>query len=179
MLRTFSPMLLLLAFGAPALAQDTPAQADRKPDVVVEGYAISRDIPCNGASVGIYGARNMVNLTGACASVVIHGQGHVVTFQKAGDIAITGPDHKVTGAEATGLAVTSTRNHVDMGIRPSGDEALVDVTGANQALKLVFAGPVRMDISGVDNEVRWSLRDSAPEPKISVMGVQNRITQEK
>lgn len=179
MLRAFSVMLLLLASCAPALALDASAQAAGRPEIIVEGYALSRDIPCNGVSVGIYGARNTVNLTGTCASVVIHGQGHVVTFQKAGDVAITGPDHKVTGDEATGLAVTSTRNQVDMGIRPAGDEALVDITGANQVLVLKLAGPVRMEVSGVDNEVRWSLTDSAPEPKVSVLGVQNRITQGK
>lgn len=179
MLRTFSPLLLLLASGAPAWAQDASAQTDGRPEVVVEGHALSRDIPCNGASVGIYGVRNTVNLTDTCASIVIHGQGHVVTFQKAGDVAITGPDHKVTGGEATGLAVTSTRNQVETGIRPAGKDALVDVTGANQSLVLKLAGPVRMEVSGVDNEVRWSLTDSAPEPRISVMGVQNQITHEK
>lgn len=174
MLRTFSPMLVLLALGAPAVAQNA-----QRPDIVVEGHALSRDIPCNGASVGIYGARNTVTLTGTCTSVVIHGQAHEVTFQKAGDLAITGPDHKVKGDEATGLAVTSARNQVDMGIRPAGDEALVDISGANQAVVLKLAGPVRMEVSGVDNHVRWSLTDSAPEPRISVLGVQNRMTREK
>ncbi|MGQ3673489.1 DUF3060 domain-containing protein [Xanthobacter sp. TB0136] len=173
--QSFSPFLLLLALGAPAVAQADAGQGDEEPQIVIEGQGLSRDVPCGGSSVGIYGAENTVALTGDCGAVFVHGKGHVVRFEKAGEVVVTGVENRITGGEATGLAVASASNQVETAIRPAEGSAAVEVAGADHVVKLKLAGPTVLDVAGVKNKVSWALQDGAPDPRIDISGAMNDV----
>ncbi len=167
--RLLSPFLLL-ALGAPALAQDGDAAKNGKPQIVIEGHGNSRDVPCAGSSVGIYGAENTITLTGACGDVVIHGKGHEVRFEKAGDLAITGAEHKVTGGVATGLSIAGARNHVETTVRPIEGQTTVEVRGVEHSVKLTLGAHVGVDVSGVKNDVSWKMEPGVPDVPFDIGG---------
>ncbi|MGQ4275337.1 DUF3060 domain-containing protein [Terrihabitans sp. B22-R8] len=142
---------------------------------MIEGVGISRDIACNGGDVGIYGSENDIRLTGACGHIFVEGNAHKLRFEKAVDLAVNGLRHKVVGGETAKLSVDATENEVETVVR-SADGAVVEVAGAQNRVKLTFAGASTLDVHGIEHNVTYSVTAGAPPPKISSGGALHQIT---
>ena len=170
--------LLLTAalFLAPALAAqaqtETPAAKDK---VVIEGVGLSREIPCDGQSIGIYGADNTIHLTGICANVVVHGDGHTVTVQQAQSLAVSGAEHVVTADSLEALSVDTTENTVTATIKSDTASATVLLNGADQTLNLTIASETTIDVAGTGQVVNWSVAPGIAEPRINISGIDNAV----
>ena len=168
--RAASGALLAFAFSAvgPAFAAES---------LKIEGVGISREVPCDGEDVEIYGAENRIELTGTCGKVIVYGSGHEVTFATAREMLVSGVGHKVRGGRTGALGVDITQNEVEATIKPKDGPARVEVAGAQQTLKLILAGASTLQVNGADNAVEWKTADGAPKPKISSMGAANSVKQ--
>lgn len=165
------------ALFAFALVASGPAPAAEA--LKIEGVGISREVPCDGENVGIYGAENRIELTGACGKVIVYGSGHEVAFETATEMLVSGVGHKVRGGQTGALGVDVTQNEVEATIKPKEGSAKVEVAGAQQKVKLVFAGASTLQVNGADNAVEWKTADGCPKPKISSMGAANTVKQAK
>ncbi|MFC3691634.1 DUF3060 domain-containing protein [Chenggangzhangella methanolivorans] len=161
-----------------ALALAIPASALAEP-LKIEGVGISREVPCGGEDVGIYGAENKIELTGACGKVIVYGSAHEVTFEAAKEMLVSGVGHKVRGGETGALGVDVTQNEVAATIKPTEGSARVEIAGAQQKVTLILAGASTLQVNGADNAVEWKTADGAPKPKISSMGAANTVKQAK
>ena len=170
--RAASSALLILALSAsgPVLAAEA---------LKIEGVGISREVPCDGEDVGIYGAENRIELTSACGKVIVYGSGHEVTFETAREMLVSGVGHKVRGGQTGALGVDVSQNEVEATIKPREGSAKIEVAGAQQKVKLVLAGASTLQVNGADNAVEWKIADGAPKPKISSMGAANTVKQAK
>ena len=165
-----SRSLALAAFLS--VAACTSASAE---ELTIEGVGISRDVPCDGSDVGVYGASNEIHLTGTCGNIIVHGHAHKVTFETGKALAVSGMEHKVSGGEVGTLSVDTSDNEVKATIRAAEGEAAVEVAGANNRLTLEFAGASVIGVNGVENTVDYALAGGAPKPKISSTGTGHAI----
>lgn len=166
---------LLLA----VIATSIFAPASFADELKIEGVGISRDIPCNGQDVGVYGAANKITLTGQCNKIVVHGSNHKVSLERGTDLSVSGADNAVTGGTVSNLNVEVAKNTVAVTIQPTAGKGMVDVSGAEQKLSLVLAGASELKVNGADQKVEWSLAGGAPDPSISSSGVNNSIQKKK
>lgn len=160
----------LAGVAAPAVAAEP---------LKIEGVGISREVACDGEDVGVYGAENKIELTGACGRVVVHGADHEVTLEKAKELAVSGSKNRVRGGETGGLKVDVDQNEVEATVRSAGGPAEIAVYGAQQKVRLTLAGASTLNVQGADNAVEWAVADGAPKPKISAGGAANTIRQRK
>ncbi|SMQ71185.1 Protein of unknown function [Devosia lucknowensis] len=165
------PLALLLAMPVAAHAQTAETQdAD---EVVIEGVSLSRDIPCEGQNIGIYGADNRIHLTGNCGKVIVHGDGHEVSIEKAVELAVSGAGHVVNAGHLAKLVVDTAGNTVNATMASDGADAQVEIAGAEQVLNLDLASATDISINGTEQVLNWSLADGAPEPRIDMGGIDN------
>lgn len=171
MTSSVSPSLVAaVLFLAPIAA--TSAFAD---PLNMEGMGLSRDIPCDGSDVGVYGANNTIHFTGTCKNIVVDGSGQTVTFEKAADLVVAGIKHKVTGGEVANLRLDGSETQLTATVKPAGEAGAVEVAGIKQKLQVTLAGPVTLTAQGFDHAIEWSKASGVPEPKIAASGIQTKI----
>lgn len=166
-MRILLSVCLLAAASSAALAQSD--------EVTVEGIGLSRSVPCDGRDVGIYGANNKIDLTGACGKVIVHGSSHVVTIESASALTVSGAEHTVTAAALGALSIQTTENTVNATMVSDGTPAIVEVNGADQVANLTLASATDISVGGTGQAINWSLADGAPEPKIDMGGIDNAV----
>ncbi len=172
-MRYLLPLAVLLALPMAAHAQTADAPAED--EVVIEGIGLAQNIPCEGRDIGIYGSGNKIDLTGTCGNVVVHGDSHQVSIEKAKALTLSGADHTVSAASIADLSVQTTGHVVTATLDGNGAPAKVQVNGAEQTLNLTLASETSIDIAGTDQVVNWSLADGVAEPKIEIGGIDNAV----
>lgn len=163
--------LLALPLAAHAQSGDVV----EKDEVVIEGIGLSRDVPCDGQSIGIYGADNSIHLTGDCADVVVHGDSHQVTIDQAKTLSITGADHTVNAESLAALSVDTSQSTVNATMNGHDSAAQVAVGGAEHTLNLTLASQTNIAVNGTEQVINWTLAENAPEPRIDVGGIDNAV----
>lgn len=153
---------LVLAVLSPALALAA--------ELTVEGSGLERSVPCNAQDVGIYGAGNTIELTGACGAIVVHGNGNSVKFEEGASLTITGIAHTVLGGAVVALVVESKGNTVAATVGNDEEAATVVVGGAEHDVTLTLASAADLVVSGLKHHVRWTALDDAPDPDIRIAG---------
>lgn len=162
----------LAAFLAP-FALMVPAYAA---EIRVEGAQMSRDFACeDGQDVSISGAGHKVVLTGRCGAVSVHGADHVLSFEAAREITVSGIANKVEGGTTGGLTVETAKNQVKAMVK-AAETAKIDVSGADQKLELTLAGPTQIEVQGAKNVVEWRAEAGVKAPSVSAGGIENRIS---
>ncbi len=164
-------ILLCLPMGANAQTPDAP----NAEEIVIEGVGLSQVVPCEGRDVGVYGADNKIDLTGECGSVVVHGDGHEVSLDKALSLALSGADHTVTAKAVTDLSVETTGHVVNATMTNDTGPARVAVSGSDQTLNLDLTGATELSVGGTNQVVNWALADGAPDPRIDITGIDNAV----
>lgn len=154
---------LLAGMTITALAQAEP--------LTIEGIGLSRDIACKGQDVNITGHTNTIELTGDCGAVLVYGSEHKVTLQTARSLTVSGAEHEVVAERVNGLDVATTDNHVRATVAAGEQPARVKVQGAEHELDLQFDGEATLEVSGTDQQVRWS----GDEPAVHMSGIDNRV----
>lgn len=145
-------------------------------EIRVEGAQMSRDFACeDGQDVSISGAGHKVVLTGRCGAVNVHGADHIVSFETARELAVSGVSNTVEGGTTGGLVVEVAQNKVKATLK-AAEAAKIDVSGADQALELTLAGPTQIEVQGVKNVVEWRAENGVKAPSVSAGGVENRIS---
>jgi hypothetical protein len=172
-MRILMSIALLAAVSASAHAQTTEATAPE--EVVIEGVGLSRNVPCDGLDIGIYGADNTIELTGECGAVVVHGDGHTVTIDKAAALTVSGIGHTVNASSLAALAIETTENVVTATIASDSAPAQVSVNGADQTANLTLASQATIVVGGTGQTVNWELAEGAPEPRIDMGGIDNAV----
>lgn len=172
-MRSVLALAVILALPHAAFAES--AETPEQDEVVIEGVGLSRDIPCNGENIGIYGAQNHIELTGKCGRVIIHGDSHEVTLEQAGELALSGIGHTVFAESTGGLVVETTDHVVTATIASDASPASVIVNGADQTLNLTLASEAQIEIGGFNQVVNWSLAEGAPEPRINASGIGHSV----
>jgi len=150
----------------------TAAQAD---ELSIEGVGISRDVPCDGKDVGVYGAENTIKFTGACGRIIVHGANHIVSFEQGNELSVSGTGNKVVGGTLATLAVEVAKNEVQATIQSAASPGRIDVSGAEHQITLNLASAARLEVDGAGQRVRWSLAKNAPEPNITSSGADHVI----
>ena len=169
-------LAMVLPIAAHAQAGDVePVDTHDTDEVIIDGAGLSRDIPCEGQNIGIYGAGNRVHLTGACGKIFVHGDSHVVIVDKAMAIDVSGADHVVDAGAVSKLGVDTAGHTINATLVSDSASAQVAVNGAEQTLNLVLASPTAIEINGTEQIVNWSLASDAPEPRIDMSGVDNAV----
>lgn len=153
----------LLLAGSATLAQAEPLN--------IEGIDLSRDVSCKGQDVNISGNANVIHLKGDCGAVLVYGSEHKVTLDTAKSLTVSGAEHEVVAERVNALSVDTTDNQVRATVAGGEQPALVEVTGADQELDLQFEGPVKLDVSGTDQQVRWR----GDEPEVQMSGIDNKV----
>jgi hypothetical protein len=153
----------LLLAGSATLAQAEPLN--------IEGIGLSRDVSCKGQDVNISGNANVIHLTGDCGAVLVYGSEHKVTLATARSLTVSGAEHEVVAERVNALSVDTTENQVRTTVAGGEQPALVEVTGADQELDLQFDGPVKLDVSGTNQQVRWR----GEEPEVQMSGIDNQV----
>ena len=162
----------LAAFLAPLVLM-LPANAA---EIRVEGAQMSRDFACeDGQGVEISGAGHKIVLTGRCGAVSVHGADHVVSFETAKELAVSGVSNTVEGGTTGGLVVETAKNKVKATVK-AAETAKIDVSGADQKLELTLAGPTQIEVQGAKNAVEWRAEAGIKAPSVSAGGIENRIS---
>lgn len=175
-MRLVLPLALVLALPIAAHAQTSeiePTETHDTDEVIIEGVGLSRDIPCEGENIGVYGVGNQIHLTGACGKVIVHGDGHAVSVEKAIEILVSGADHTVNADWVSKLGVETAGHTVNATLSTDSASAQVHVDGAEQTLNLFLTSATDIDIEGTEQVVNWSLAGDAPEPHIDMSGIDN------
>lgn len=170
-----SILVLTALLALPMVAHAESPEAPEEDELVIEGISLSRDIPCDGQNVGIYGAGNKINLTGDCGTVIVHGSTHEVRVEQAKEIMISGADHTVFADTTSSLLVETTGHVVTANMATDAGSAQVSVNGAEQTLNLSLSSETDISIEGTEQVVNYELTEGAPEPKINVGGIDNTV----
>ncbi|MBG0752513.1 hypothetical protein Q7O_001965 [Pectobacterium carotovorum subsp. carotovorum PCCS1] len=141
--------------------------------IELEGFSLTRDIPCNGNDVTISGNGNNIVLTGQCAAISIMGSEHNVTFDTATSLTVTGSEIAVTGQSTGNLTVAAYKNTIRTHIVADDKPVKVNVTGTEHHLDLDFKGPTVVSFNGISNHLSWG----GTEPRLSSSGANNVIKQ--
>lgn len=145
-------------------------------EIRVEGAQMSRDFACeDGQDVMISGVGHKVVLTGRCGAVSVHGADHVLSFETARELAVSGIANKVEGGTTGGLVVETAKNQVKAMVK-AVETARIDVSGADQKLELTLAGPTQIEMQGAKNVVEWHAEAGVKAPSVSAGGIENRIS---
>ncbi|MGU3360541.1 DUF3060 domain-containing protein [Methylobacterium sp. M6A4_1b] len=163
----FLPLVLAAVLVQPSLAC---AEA-----LTIEGVGISRDVDCGGNDVGIYGAENAIVLTGRCGLITVHGSKHTVSFEEGAAVAVSGADIRVTGGRTQDVTVSVAQNSVTATLGSAGSPGTLDVSGAQNRVSLVLAGPTRFTVQGADHAVEWTRSEGVPNPQVQASGIKNTI----
>lgn len=162
----------LAAFLAP-LVLIVPAAAA---EIRVEGAQMSRDFACeHGQDVMISGVGHKVVLSGRCGAVNVHGADHVLSFEAARELAVSGVANMVEGGTTGGLIVETAKNQIKAAVKAAGT-AKIDVSGADHMLELTLAGPAEIEVQGAKNAVAWRTEAGVKAPSVSAGGIENRIS---
>lgn len=137
----------------------------------IHGIGMSRDLPCHGRDVDITGNANQVSLSGHCGVVVVHGSEHEVVLGEAAALEVSGVDNQVRADTLGRLVVATGGNRVHAALLAKKQPAVVEVTGSENILELQFDGPAKVDLSGVEHQLRWRGQD----PVIETTGSGHRI----
>ena len=172
-MRALISIAFLAAASASAYAQSSEATAPE--EVVIEGVGLSRNVPCEGLDIGIYGAGNTIELTGDCGTVVVHGDGHTVSIEKAAAVTVSGIGHTVNADSLAALAIETTENVVTATMVSDAALAKVSVYGADQVANLTLASETAIDVGGTGQTINWELAEGAPEPRIDMGGIDNAV----
>jgi predicted regulator of Ras-like GTPase activity (Roadblock/LC7/MglB family) len=160
------------AFLAPMILI-APASAA---EIRVEGSQMSRDFACeDGQDVMIAGAGHKVVLTGRCGAVSVQGADHTLSFEAAGELVVSGVSNIVEGGTTGGLVVETAKNKVKATMK-AAETARIDVSGADQTLELMLAGPTQIEVQGAKNAVAWRAEAGVKAPSVSASGIENRIS---
>lgn len=170
-----SILVLTALLALPMVAHAESPEVPEQDELVIEGISLSRDIPCDGRNVGIYGASNKINLTGDCATVLVHGSTHEVRVEQAKEIIISGADHTVFANATSSLLLETTGHVVTANMIANPAPAQVRVNGAEQTLNLTLSSETEIAIEGTEQVVNYELADSAPEPRINIGGIDNTV----
>lgn len=174
-MRSLFALVAILAL--PVSAQAQPTEVPEKDELVIEGIGLSRDIPCEGQNIGIYGAENEITLTGDCGTVIVHGSSHEVTLDQARELVVSGADHTIF-ADAVATLSVDTTGHVITAAMAAGAPATpaqVRVNGAEQTLNLTLTAETHIAVEGTDQVINWSLAEGAPEPRVEIGGIDNAV----
>ncbi|KQQ20134.1 hypothetical protein ASF53_23705 [Methylobacterium sp. Leaf123] len=163
---------LLPVILAAAMAPLGIAQAD---ELTIQGIGISRDIDCHGKDVGVYGAENEIALTGQCGLITVHGSKHKVSFEEGRALLVSGMDNTVKGGKAQDVTVSVAQNVVTATLGGGSAPGRLDMSGANNRVSLILAGPTRLAVNGVDHLVEWTRSEGAPNPEVTASGAKNVI----
>lgn len=145
-------------------------------EIRVEGAQMSRDFACeDGQDVEISGAGHKVVLTGRCGAVNVHGADHIVSFETARELAVSGVSNTVEGGATGGLVIETAKNKVKATVK-AAETARIDVSGADQKLALTLAGPAQIEVQGAKNAVEWRAETGVKAPSVSAGGIENRIS---
>ena len=162
--------------GFVVLVAALPVGAAAAETLHVSGAGAQRDIACSaGEDVSISGSGHRLDLSGSCGAVEIRGSGHVVSFDTARSLQVSGIDNQARGGRAGELSVDTTRNSVSASIRAEAGSSEISVAGAEQKLDLTLAGPATIAVHGTRNSVLWSTQAGAPAPSVSISGIDNRV----
>ncbi|WP_083269571.1 DUF3060 domain-containing protein [Bosea vaviloviae] len=145
-------------------------------EIRVEGVRMSRDFACDGQDVVISGQGNMVELKGRCGMVKVIGVDHKVSFDDAQGLIVSGMSNVATGGVVASLSVEVTQNVVKATLKPVEGSAEVAVSGADQKVDLVVAGPTKVTVEGSANVLSWTSEAGVKAPTISTSGIDNRVT---
>ncbi|WP_070884748.1 DUF3060 domain-containing protein [Pseudomonas sp. D1-3] len=154
---------LLAAIALASLAQAEPLN--------IEGIGLSRDVSCKGQDVNISGNANVIHLKGDCGAVMVYGSQHKVTLDTARSLSVSGAEHEVVAERVNALSVDTTENQVRTTVAGSDQAALVEIAGADQELDLQFEGPVKLEVGGTNQQVRWR----GEEPEVQMSGIDNKV----
>ncbi|WP_083640151.1 DUF3060 domain-containing protein [Pseudomonas sp. PA15(2017)] len=154
---------LLAAMALASLAHAEPLN--------IEGIGLSRDVSCKGQGVNISGNANVIHLKGDCGAVMIYGTEHKVTLDTAKSLSVAGAEHEVVADRVNALSVDTLDNQVRTAVIAGEQPALIAVAGAEHQLDLRLEGETRMDVSGIDQQVRWS----GDEPQVQLSGADNKV----
>lgn len=145
-------------------------------ELTVEGSGITRDIACSSNDIGIYGAKNIIKLTGKCDDIVIHGTNHQVTFEEADDVSVSGSDNKVTGGRVKDLSVDVANHEVTATLRSNdNDRAELEVSGAQNVVNVTLESDTKIEVGGVGHKINWSVASGVKDPAISIYGADHEI----
>ncbi|MCQ4292189.1 DUF3060 domain-containing protein [Pseudomonas stutzeri] len=139
--------------------------------IELEGIELSRDVPCLGKDVNISGNANRISLTGECGVVQVYGTDHEVSLEKASALEVSGSGISVSAKSVDRLTVDTNKNRVRTIVLGRGQTAIVEVSGAEHGLELVFDGPAQVTLDGIDNRLQWC----GDEPALSSSGVGHQI----
>lgn len=139
--------------------------------IELDGIKLSRDVPCLGKDVNISGSANNITLTGDCGVVQVYGTDHEVSLATASALEVSGIGNSVTAKSVGRLLVDTNQNDIRTKVIGDGQTAIVEVSGAEHELDLVFDGLAQLTLDGIDNKLEWS----GDEPAMSLSGVGNQI----
>ncbi|WP_420100499.1 DUF3060 domain-containing protein [Bosea sp. (in: a-proteobacteria)] len=159
-------VLLLAALPVAAMAAEI---------LHVSGTGAQRDIACaTGQDVSISGRGHRLALTGPCGEVEIRGSGHVVSFDTARSLIVSGIDNEARGGKAGRLSVDTTRNTVSASIGVDVGASDIAVAGADQTVDITLTGPAALAVHGTRNRILWQAATGVPAPTVEISGVDNR-----
>lgn len=144
------------------------AQADT---LEIEGIGLSRDVTCHGEDVNITGNAHVIHLSGECGAVLVSGSAHKVTLETARSLQVSGAEIEVSADRVNALSVDTSDNQVRARVIAGEQPASVTVDGADHQLNLQFEGGAQLDVSGANQQVRWS----GDEPRVNIGGIDNRV----
>jgi len=139
--------------------------------IKLDGIELSRDVPCLGKDVNISGNANKISLTGKCGVVKVYGSDHEVSLETASALEVSGINNTVSATSVGRLEVDTNQNHIRTTVVGHGQTAIVEVSGAEHELELVFDGPTQLTLNGIDNRLKWS----GDEPALSSSGIGHQI----
>ncbi|GLX15744.1 hypothetical protein Pstr01_39830 [Pseudomonas straminea] len=154
---------LLAGMALTALAQAEPLN--------IEGIGLSRDISCKGQDVNISGNANVIHLKGDCGAVEVSGSEHKVTLGTAKSLSVSGAEHEVVAERVNALSVDTLNNQVRTAVVAGEQSTPITVAGTGQKLDLRLEGETRLDVSGIEQQVRWS----SDEPQVQLSGADNKV----
>ena len=164
------------AIGLMAVLTSVVTTAASSEELKIEGSGITRDVACSSNDVGIYGANNIIKLTGKCDDIVIHGTKHEVTFESANDVSVSGSENKVTGGQADDLSVEVANNEVTVTLKSNGNErAELEVSGAENLVNVTLESDTKIEVEGVGHKVNWSVASGIKDPAISISGANHEV----
>jgi hypothetical protein len=118
-------------------------QAERaQPAVQAEG--VTQSLPCGGAAATVFGKRNIITFTGACAGLTVRGDGNhiAIALGTAAPIDIAGSDNQVRITAGRGGSVrvsgSNTLLVADAGTAPTAAGSAI--SGDGQTIQLECAG---------------------------------------
>lgn len=145
-------------------------------EITVEGVQMSRDFSCDGQDVVIAGQGNTVELTGRCGDIRVIGADHVVRFDEAKSLVVSGMSNKATGGDTGALVVETHKNKVQAKLKSEGTPAEASVSGADQEVSLTVGSAAKINVQGSNNELNWTAENGVKAPAISTSGIGNKIS---